>query len=129
MRPRGAVRWDVTAADGESGYSFTMAPLVVDNLVIVGNPAASSPLAAGSRRTTRCTGALVWRWYAIPSPEEGGWWGKWMATAPTGEDLHRDLAKERNDSAKYEMPGKAAACPFGQTRHTTPTRAPVRRNG
>ena len=33
----GAVRWDITAADGASGYSFTMAPLVIDDLVIVGS--------------------------------------------------------------------------------------------
>jgi outer membrane protein assembly factor BamB len=43
----------------------------------------------------------LWRWYAIPSPNEGGWWGKWTPLAPTGESLGRDVAQERADSAAY----------------------------
>jgi alcohol dehydrogenase (cytochrome c) len=107
----GAVRWDVTAADSESGYSFTMAPLVVDNLVIVGNAGGEFATRGWVAAYDARTGALAWRWYAIPSPEEGGWWGKWMAAAPTGEDLHRDLAKERNDSADYENAWKSGGAP------------------
>lgn len=38
------------------------------------------------------TGAQLWRWYAIPSPNEGGWWGQWTPVATTGESLGRDIA-------------------------------------
>src|SRR2546426_4480699 len=47
------------------------------------------------------TGAPVWTWYTLPSPEEGGWWGPWSKTTPDGDDLKRDIAKEKADSAKY----------------------------
>ena len=47
------------------------------------------------------TGRLVWRFYTIPSPAEGGWWGKWSPTDAFGTDLHRDLVGEKADSAKY----------------------------
>jgi glucose dehydrogenase len=46
------------------------------------------------------TGDQVWRFYTIPSPEEGGWWGEWAETAPFGTPLNRDIAKEKADSAK-----------------------------
>ena len=98
----GAVRWDVTAADGASGYSFTMAPLVIDDLVIVGSSGGEFGTRGWVAAYAALSGALIWRWYTVPSPEEGGWWGKWAAATPTGEDLRRDLEKEKSDAAKYE---------------------------
>jgi hypothetical protein len=48
------------------------------------------------------TGAPLWTWYTIPSPEEGGWWGDWTEKAPGTElSLNRDIAREKADSAKY----------------------------
>src|SRR5438034_5009536 len=47
------------------------------------------------------TGAPGWTWYTLPSPEDGGWWGPFSKTTPDGDDLKRDIAKERADSAKY----------------------------
>ena len=98
----GAVRWDVTAADGASGYSFTMAPLVIDDLVIVGSSGGEFGTRGWVAAYAALSGALIWRWYTVPSPEEGGWWGKWAAATPTGEDLRRDLEKEKSDAAKDE---------------------------
>src|SRR3989449_11785668 len=47
------------------------------------------------------SGAPAWTWYTLPDPQHGGWWGKWSRTTGEGEDLHRDIAKEKADSAKY----------------------------
>src|SRR5260370_26983943 len=37
----------------------------------------------------------------MPDQEHGGWFGKWSKTTWEGDDLHRDIAKEKADSAKY----------------------------
>jgi glucose dehydrogenase len=47
------------------------------------------------------TGERVRRFWTVPSPEEGGWWGRWAATDPHGEPLRRDIAREKRDSARY----------------------------
>src|SRR5262249_10555631 len=97
----GSVRWEVVNADADSGYSITMAPILVGNRVIVGTSGGGFPTRGSVTAYDATTGAKLWRWYAIPSPKEGGWWGKWVTTAPTGEPLGRDIGKERADSAAY----------------------------
>ena len=97
----GAVRWEAVNADPDSGYSITMAPVIVGDRVIVGTSGGEFPTRGSVTAYDVTSGARVWRWYAIPSPDEGGWWGNWAATAPTGESLGRDIAQERRDSATY----------------------------
>ena len=97
----GAVRWNVVSADADSGYSITMAPLVVGNRVIVGTSGGEFPTRGSLTAYDVSSGALLWRWFAIPSPNEGGWWGRWSSTAPTGQSLGRDIGQERADSAAY----------------------------
>jgi glucose dehydrogenase len=52
----------------------------------------------------------VWRWYSIPAPQgdptfddkaPNGWFGTWPGSTPDGADLHRDIAREKADSAKF----------------------------
>ena len=97
----GSVRWEVANADADSGYSITMAPLVVGTRVIVGTSGGEFPTRGSVTAYDAASGARLWRWYAIPSPNDGGWWGKWTPTAPTGDSLSRDIAQERADSAAY----------------------------
>jgi alcohol dehydrogenase (cytochrome c) len=93
--------WDVKAGDNEAGYHMTGAPLAIDGKIITG--------VSGGEQGCRCyldaydaaTGALVWRWYTIPSPADGGWWGRWRAQDEWGTSFSRDIARERADSAKY----------------------------
>jgi alcohol dehydrogenase (cytochrome c) len=93
--------WDVQVGDNEAGYHMTGAPLVVEGKVIAG--------VSGGEQGCRCyvdaydatTGARLWRWYTIPSPAEGGWWGTWREHDPWGTTWSRDIAKEKADSAKY----------------------------
>ncbi|HET7457400.1 MAG TPA: PQQ-binding-like beta-propeller repeat protein, partial [Gemmatimonadaceae bacterium] len=97
----GAVRWEAVNNDPDSAYSITMAPVVVDDRVIVGTSGGEFPTRGSVTAYDARTGRRLWRWYSIPSPEEGGWWGRWSPSAPTGESLHRDIAAERADSARY----------------------------
>jgi PQQ-dependent dehydrogenase (methanol/ethanol family) len=97
----GAKAWDVRVADNERGYAVDAAPVAADGKVIVGVSGAEYGIRGRVTAYDAATGAEVWRFYTIPSPEEGGWWGKWSATDPFGIPLHRDLARERADSARY----------------------------
>jgi len=97
----GKEKWAVEVGDPAAGYTFTMAPLAVGDKVIVGTSGGEYGIRGWVKAFNGATGALVWTWYTIPSPEEGGWWGVWAKTTPEGNDLHRDIAKEKADSAKY----------------------------
>ncbi|HEV7992780.1 MAG TPA: PQQ-binding-like beta-propeller repeat protein, partial [Gemmatimonadaceae bacterium] len=97
----GTVRWEVLNNDPDSAYSITMAPLVVGNRVIVGTSGGEYATRGNVTAYDALTGKRLWRWYAIPSPEDGGWWGRWTPNAPTGESLGRDIAREHADSARY----------------------------
>ncbi len=68
----GKVLWETPAGDPEKGESFTMPPLLFDDLVIIG--------AAGSERGVRgwvgafrlADGSPVWRFNTVPEPGEPG---------------------------------------------------------
>ena len=97
----GAVRWEVEDSDPDSAYAITMAPLVVGGSVIVG--ASGAEYATRGRLTAYDvrTGQRLWRFHTVPSPDEGGWWGRWSDTTSGGDRLGRDIAQERSDSARY----------------------------
>src|SRR6185437_13556644 len=92
----------------------TGAPTVVDGLVITG--------VSGGEQGCRCyvdaydagDGHRVWRWYTVPSPAEGGWWGKWRAADDWGMSFARDLPKEHADSAKYADAWRHGGAPMWQ---------------
>jgi glucose dehydrogenase len=97
----GSLLWETRVGDNEQGYHMTGAPTVVGGRVITG--------VSGGEQGCRCyldaydaaTGKRIWRWYSIPSPEDGGWWGRWRAADDWGMSFHRDIAREKADSAKY----------------------------
>ena len=105
----GEVLWDKEVADPAFGYSITHAPLVVGDNIIVGVSGGEYGIRGHVTAYNAGSGEQVWRWYSIPAPQgdptfdekaPNGWWGTW---APKAEDadLHRDIAKEKADSAKY----------------------------
>ena len=105
----GEVVWDIEVADPTYGYSITHAPLVVDNTVIVGVSGGEYGIRGHVTAYDAVTGKQVWRWYSIPAPKgdptfdekaPNGWWGTWERSTPDGASLHRDIAKEKGDSAK-----------------------------
>jgi alcohol dehydrogenase (cytochrome c) len=93
--------WTVQAVDNKKGYSLTLAPVIVAGKVIVGASGAEYGIRGRVMAFDANDGALLWRWYTIPSPEEGGWWGHWSTTDPFGTPMNRDVAQEKRDSAKY----------------------------
>jgi outer membrane protein assembly factor BamB len=100
-RATGKLIWDVTTADPELGYSMTSAPLAADGKIIVGIAGGEFPIRGHVDAYDAESGKRVWRFWTVPSPEDGGWWGKWSTTTPDGDALPRDIAREKQDSAKY----------------------------
>ena len=100
-RATGKLIWDVTTADPDLGYSMTSAPLVARGLIIVGGAGGEFPIRGFVDAYDANSGKRVWRFWTVPSPEDGGWWGKWSQTTPDGDLLPRDIAREKRDSASY----------------------------
>jgi len=107
----GTVRWETIVADADSAYSITMAPIVVGDRVIVGTSGGEFPTRGSVAAYDARTGKQLWRWYAIPSPEEGGWWGRWSRTTPAGDSLPRDPFQEHLDSATYAQSWRTGGGP------------------
>jgi alcohol dehydrogenase (cytochrome c) len=106
----GKVLWDKEVADPTYGYSITHAPLIIGDNVIVGVSGGEYGIRGHVTAYNAMTGDQVWRWYSIPAPNgdptfddkaPNGWFGTWPGSTPDGADLHRDVAKEKGDSAKY----------------------------
>jgi alcohol dehydrogenase (cytochrome c) len=101
----GDLAWDKQVADPAQGYSITAAPLIVGNTVVIGVSGGEYGIRGHVDAYSIDDGNQVWRWYSVPAPGEdavatNGWWGTWQATAQ-GTDLHRDIAREKTDSAKF----------------------------
>jgi alcohol dehydrogenase (cytochrome c) len=109
-RMTGEVAWDIEVADPAFGYSITHAPLVIGDNVIVGVSGGEYGIRGHVTAYNAVTGEQVWRWYSIPAPKgdptfdevaPNGWWGTWPTHTADGADLHRNVAAEKGDSAKY----------------------------
>ncbi|HEY9426180.1 MAG TPA: PQQ-binding-like beta-propeller repeat protein [Gemmatimonadaceae bacterium] len=100
-RATGKLIWDVTTADPELGYSMTSAPLAVDGKIIVGGAGGEFPIRGFMDAYDSESGKRIWRFWTVPSPQDGGWWGKWSRTTPDGDVLPRDIEREKRDSAQY----------------------------
>ncbi len=68
----GNVIWDANAIDYKNGYSFTLAPLVVKNLVIVGVSGGEYGIRGFVDAYDADTGQRKWRFYTTPGPGEPG---------------------------------------------------------
>ena len=100
-RSDGSVVWDVSAGEPREGYSFTMAPLAADGKIIVGASGGEFGIRGFVDAYDPATGKRIWRFWTIPSPEQGGWYGRWSPTSPDGEPLPRNIAREKRDSSLY----------------------------
>ena len=68
----GNVIWDATAVDYKGGYSFTLAPLVVKNLVVVGVSGGEYGIRGFVDAYDADTGQRKWRFYTTPGLGEPG---------------------------------------------------------
>ena len=111
----GRVAWDVVAASPTEGYSFTMAPLAVAGKIIVGASGGEFGIRGFVDAYDAETGKRIWRFWTIPSPDQGGWYGKWSTTTPDGEPLPRDIAAEKRDSARFANAWRKGGAPIYST--------------
>ena len=68
----GNVVWDVNAFDYKKGYSITLAPLTIKNMVIVGVSGGEYGIRGFIEAYDAVTGARKWRFYTVPGPGEPG---------------------------------------------------------
>ncbi len=68
----GNLIWDAEAIDYRKGYSFTLAPLVVKDKVIVGISGGEFGIRGFIDAYEAETGKRAWRFYTIPGPGEPG---------------------------------------------------------
>ena len=68
----GNVIWDIIAADYQKGYSFTVAPLAVKNLIVIGVSGGEYGVRGFIDAYDAATGARQWRFYTVPGPGEAG---------------------------------------------------------
>ncbi len=71
-RRTGSVAWDAVLGDYKTGYSATIAPLVVKNLVVVGVAGGEYGIRGYIDAYDAQTGKRAWRFYTIPGPGEPG---------------------------------------------------------
>ena len=114
-RMDGSVAWDVHAAEPSQGYSFTMAPLAAAGKIIVGASGGEFQIRGFVDAYDPETGQRLWRFWTTPSPEQGGWYGRWSQTTPDGEWLPRDIAAEKRDSARFADAWRKGGAPVWST--------------
>ena len=68
----GNVVWDIAAADYRAGYSFTVAPLAVKNLIVIGVSGGEYGIRGFIDAYDADTGTRKWRFYTVPGPGELG---------------------------------------------------------
>ena len=68
----GVELWDVELADRHLAYSFTLAPLVVEDKVIIGSAGGDRGVRGFVVALDAATGEEVWRFHTIPGPGEPG---------------------------------------------------------
>jgi alcohol dehydrogenase (cytochrome c) len=68
----GNVVWDRVAADYRTGYSFTVAPLAVKNLVVIGISGGEYGVRGFIDAYNAATGERKWRFYTVPGPGQPG---------------------------------------------------------
>jgi len=68
----GNVVWDVAAADYRTGHSFTVAPLAVKDLIVIGISGGEYGVRGFIDAYDASTGQRKWRFYTVPGPGEPG---------------------------------------------------------
>src|SRR6266545_104557 len=104
----GKEKWVVQVGDPAEGYTETMAPLVIDDKIIIGTSGAEYGIRGFVKAYNAATGSPMWTWYTIPAAgaradEVGinGWFGRWSRSTAEGDNLNRDIAREKADSGRY----------------------------
>ena len=68
----GNVVWDIATADYRTGYSFTVAPLAVKGLIVIGVSGGEYGIRGFIDAYDAASGERKWRFYTVPGPGEPG---------------------------------------------------------
>jgi PQQ-dependent dehydrogenase (methanol/ethanol family) len=98
----GDVKWSKEIADPEKGYSETMAPTAVKNLILVGTNGGEYGIRGFVKAFDAESGDLKWTFDTTPENSQG----VWAAKDATGRDMHRDIAAEKKAYADKGDPYK-----------------------
>jgi PQQ-dependent dehydrogenase (methanol/ethanol family) len=108
--------WDISTGEALAGYSQTCAPVAFDGKLFIGTAGGEYGIRGFLKAFDADTGDLLWTWYTIPSPEEGGWLGDWVEEAPgLGISLNRDIEQEKADLGKHPDSWKRGGAPIWTT--------------
>ena len=94
--------WETQIAEPELGYSETMAPTVVDGMVLIGTNGGEYGIRGFVKAFDAKTGELKWTFHTIPENSVG----VWATHDATGRDMHRDIAAEKAKLAESGDPYK-----------------------
>lgn len=93
----GAVLWQTQIADPELGYSETMAPVVVENKVLIGTNGGEYGVRGFVKAYNTDDGKELWTFHTIP---EKGHEGVWAVNDATGRNMLRDIEAEKKQLAE-----------------------------
>lgn len=102
--------WSAVVGDPKHGFSETLAPLAWGGMVYVGSAGGEYGIRGSVTAYAAATGKELWRWWTTSK----NWEGKYR-TAVHGISLHRDIAKEKADAAKYADAWKHGGGPVWTT--------------
>jgi alcohol dehydrogenase (cytochrome c) len=83
--------WETQIAEPELGYSETMAPSVVDNMVLIGTNGGEYGIRGFVKAFDTETGAEIWNFNTVPEDSVG----VWATHDATGRDMLRDIEAEK----------------------------------
>lgn len=92
--------WETQIAEPELGYSETMAPSVVDGMVLIGTNGGEYGIRGFVKAFDTETGELKWTFHTIPEDSVG----VWATHDATGRDMHRDIEAEKAKLAEMGDP-------------------------
>jgi PQQ-dependent dehydrogenase (methanol/ethanol family) len=93
----GKVLWSTQIADPELGYSETMAPVAVNDKVLIGTNGGEYGIRGFVKAYDANTGKELWSFATIP---EKGHEGVWAVNDATGRNMLRDIAAEKKQLAE-----------------------------
>ena len=109
------------------GYSITMAPLAAEGKIIVGASGGEFGIRGSVDAYDAATGKRIWRFWTIPSPDQGSWYGR-EVHYPGRRAEPRDIAREKRDSARFADAWRKGARRSTPPRRTTRTPPALRRH-
>jgi alcohol dehydrogenase (cytochrome c) len=83
--------WETQLAEPELGYSETMAPTVVENMVLIGTNGGEYGIRGFVKALDVETGEVLWTFHTTPEDSVG----VWATHDATGRDMQRDIEAEK----------------------------------